>query len=127
MTGGRLCTGSAPLFLVESYWPGVSAERVAAADAETQRALEVLGGGDQARYLGSMLVPEDELLLRLFAGGQPALISEANARAGIPVERVVKVLALAPATPADHRIPNRRAPTTRTRPSNRSTSNRKPQ
>ena len=84
---------SDPLFLVESYWPGVSAERVAAADAETRRALKALGD-DQARYLGSMLVPGDELLLRVFAGGSAALISEANAQAGVPVERVVRIVAL---------------------------------
>lgn len=94
MTGERgLFALPGPLFLVESYWPGVSAERVAAADAETWQALKVLGD-DQARYLGSMLVPGDELLLRVFAGGSAALISEANARAGVPVERVVQIVAL---------------------------------
>jgi hypothetical protein len=93
MTGdGGLFARAGPLFLVESYWPGVSAERVAAADAETLRALQSLG--DQARYLGSMLVPCDELVLRVFAGGAPAVIGEANARAGVPVERVVQIVAL---------------------------------
>jgi hypothetical protein len=89
----ELFARSGPLFLVESYWPGVSAERVAAADAQTLRALEALGD-HQARYLGSMLVPGDELLLRVFAGGRPAVISEANRQAGIPVERVVRIIAL---------------------------------
>jgi hypothetical protein len=79
-----------PLFLLESYWPGVSAERVAAADLEMTRALEPLC----VRYLGSMLIPGDELVLRVFAGGSPAQISEANARAGVPVERVVQIVAL---------------------------------
>jgi hypothetical protein len=35
-----------------------------------------------------MLIPGDELVLGAFAGGAPALISEANARAGVRVERV---------------------------------------
>jgi hypothetical protein len=78
------------LFLLESYWPGVSAERIAAADLEIGRALEALG----VRYLGSMLVPGDELVLRVFAGGSPAVIGEANARVGVPVERVVPIVAL---------------------------------
>ena len=84
-----------PLFLVESYWPGVSPERVATADAATVQALDA--GRDRrapARYLGSMLVPRDELLLRVFAGGTAILISEANEHAGVPVERVVRVVAL---------------------------------
>jgi hypothetical protein len=103
MTGAgtdRLFWGASvgPLCLVESYWPGVSAAAVAAADIDTDSALRSLGDRLSAvRHLGSMLVPEDELLLRLFAGGPPALINEANRRAGIPVERVVEVVALAPA------------------------------
>jgi hypothetical protein len=84
---------SGPLFLVESYWPGVSAERVAAADARTLQALEA-SGDHRAQYLGSMLVLGDELLLRFFAGGTPALIREADGQAGIPVERVVQIVAL---------------------------------
>lgn len=98
MSGDRgLFARSGPLFLVESYWPGVSAERVAAADTETLRGLAALGD-HRARYLGSMLVPGDELLLRVFAGGSPALIGRANARAGVPVERVVEIVALAAPT-----------------------------
>ena len=90
-----------PLFLVESYWPGVSAAAVAAADIETQSALRALGDRlTPVRPLGSILVPGDELVLRLFAGGPPALINDANKRAGIPVERVVEIVALAPATAA---------------------------
>ncbi len=94
MTGEReRFTRPGPLFLVEAYWPGVSAERVAAADTETQRALAAMGDHG-ARYLGSMLVPGDELVLRVFAGGSPDVISEANAQAGVPVERVVEIVAV---------------------------------
>jgi hypothetical protein len=98
MTGGHgLSAGprTGPLVLVESYWPGVTAERVAAADAETLRALAALADRrSPARYLGSMLVPDDELLLRLFAGGAPELVRDANVRAGVPVERAVEIVAL---------------------------------
>lgn len=99
---GRLFCGlyQVPLFLVESYWPGVSVARVAAADAKTLRALEELGDRSPvAQHLGSILVPGDELLLRVFAGGSIAEINEANARAGIPVERVVVIRALPPSPP----------------------------
>jgi hypothetical protein len=86
---------AAPLFMVESYWPGVSTARVAAADAQTVHALEQLGeGGSTSQHLGSLLVPDDELLLRVFVGGTVELVTSANELAGIPVERVVAILAL---------------------------------
>jgi hypothetical protein len=92
--GGEL---AGPLFLVEAYWPGVSAARVAAADVETARALQGLGDGSHgADHLGSLLVPGDELLLRLFRQGSAELVKAANVLAGVPVERVVEIVALAP-------------------------------
>jgi hypothetical protein len=96
-----------PLFLLESYWPGVSAARTAAADIETVRAFGELGADRPAtRHLGSILVPADELLLRLFAGGSAELITAANERAGVPVERVVEILVLPPARPKDRETPD---------------------
>ena len=86
------------LFVVECYWPGISAARVAAADAETRRVLEARRNHRlAAQHLGSILVPHDELLLRIFAGGSRSVIHVANVRAGIPVERTVEILALPPA------------------------------
>jgi hypothetical protein len=41
-----------------------------------------------ARHLGSVLAPDDELLLGLFAGGSPEPIRAA----GVPVERVVGIV-----------------------------------
>ena len=79
------------LLLVESYWPGVSAERVLGADMRTRRSL-----GPAGEHLGSLLLPADELLLRIFRGPSRELIEAANRSAGIPVERVVEILALAP-------------------------------
>jgi hypothetical protein len=84
-----------PLFLMEAYWPGVSRERIAAAEIETDRALaEIDGRGTPARLLGSMLVPADELLLSVFAGGSLERITAASVRAGVPVERVVPIVTL---------------------------------
>jgi hypothetical protein len=112
MTGeliGGLFSGAddGPLFLVECYWPGVSVSRVAAADAKTVRALEAFGDRTAgARHLGSIFVPGDELLLRVFAGGSTAIIEKANTLAGVPVERVVAILAL----PSRLRPRNRETP-----------------
>jgi hypothetical protein len=91
--GGPL---AGPLHIVECYWPGVSLERVAAADLETGRAVEELPGGLALQHLGSLLLGADELLLRLFHGGSAELVRAVNVRAGVPVERVVETVGLAP-------------------------------
>lgn len=84
--------GEDRLFLMEAYWPGVTPERIVAAEIATCRALRDRRTG--ARLLGSMLVPADELLLSVFAGGAPELIAAAATAAGVPVERVVAIATL---------------------------------
>jgi hypothetical protein len=97
-------TEHSALFLVESYWPGVNVSHVAAADAKTVRALEALGDRTAgARHLGSIFVPGDELLMRVFAGGSTAIIEKASVLAGVPVERVVAILALPARLPPRNR------------------------
>jgi hypothetical protein len=85
-----------PLYLVEAYWPGVTAALVAAADVATLQAFRDQEQGTTAAYLGSLLSPTDELVLRVFRGASADLVRAANERAGIPVERVVEILALPP-------------------------------
>lgn len=56
-------------YLVECYWPGVSAEKVAAAvERAEQAADELRGQGRSLRVLGSILVPADETVFCLFDG-----------------------------------------------------------
>jgi len=77
-------------FVAECLWPGVReadlealGERAAicAARAESTRA--------PVRYLGSLLMPEDEVVLCLFRGQREAVRQVAH-EAQIPFERILK-------------------------------------
>jgi hypothetical protein len=77
-------------YVAECFWPGVQDrdlqaldERVAAVTAELARA------GEDVRYLGSMLMREDEVVLCLFAGAEAAVRTIAE-RAAIPFERILE-------------------------------------
>jgi hypothetical protein len=82
-----------PLFVVECYWPGITTEQLVAADERTGHALAHAAGGS-VRQVGSILVPTDELVLRLFVGGSTRLVEAANQQAAIPFERVVGAAAI---------------------------------
>ncbi len=73
--------------ITECLVPGVTA-----ADAAEmgQRIAEELGQPDlaQVKFLGSLLVPEDEVLLFVFAGPRDG-VRVLTDRAGLPYERVV--------------------------------------
>ena len=47
--------------------------------------------GTPVSYLSSTLVPEDELVLCLFEAGSAQAVAEANARAAMAVDRIVRV------------------------------------
>jgi hypothetical protein len=62
-------------FVAECFWPGVVAD--------------VARGGLHVRYLGSILMAEDEVVLCQFEG-TAAAVREAAERAQIPFERIVE-------------------------------------
>ena len=84
-------------FLVEHYWPGVTAEEFREA-AEKVRASAVQMSGAAARisFLHSTLVPEDEAAFCVFSATSAKLVEDAYQRAGIRYERIVDALELAP-------------------------------
>jgi hypothetical protein len=83
-----------PLFVVESYWPGISSDQVSAADERIRCALLGVRGGPAPRQVGSILIPTDELVLGLFVGGSAHQVEAANQQAAIPFERVVGAVAI---------------------------------
>ena len=77
-------------YLAECFWPGVAAsdlreldERVAAATAELEST------GESVRYLGSLLMRTDEVVLCLFQGSE-STVRKAAERAQIPFERILQ-------------------------------------
>ena len=76
-------------FVAECYWPGVREEDVRTLD---QRIIDSLADG--VRYLGSVLIREDEVVLCHFEGTADAIHGVAE-RAGVPFERLLATTTVA--------------------------------
>jgi hypothetical protein len=85
----------AKTFLVEHYWPGITAERFEAAAGQVRAcAAQMEDEGTSVRFLHSTFVPEDEAALCVFQAPTAALVEEAYARAGVRFDRIVDALEL---------------------------------
>ncbi len=78
--------------VVECLLPGLTQ---ATAEALGQRVTDALAVAPHpgVSYLGSLLMPEDEVLLCLF-GGPPADVRSVSERASLPFERIVGCVGL---------------------------------
>ncbi|HUF01187.1 MAG TPA: nickel-binding protein [Gaiellaceae bacterium] len=86
-------------FLVEHYWPGVTASGFSAAAESLRSASEAIAAaGGTLRYLHSTLVPEDEAAFCVFHASSRSLVEQAYARAGVRYERILD--AVEPALPS---------------------------
>jgi hypothetical protein len=70
-------------YVAECYWPDVREEEVRTLDERIAAALD-----DDVRYLGSVLLREDEVVLCQFEGTADAIRRVAE-RAGVPYERLL--------------------------------------
>lgn len=77
--------------VAECLLPGVN-QAVAEALGAQVRA-ELAQSGSPVRFLGSLLMPEDEVLLCLFAG-PPAEVRAISERADLPFERILRCVGL---------------------------------
>jgi hypothetical protein len=77
-------------YLAECFWPGVGEAELRALDERARAsAADLTAEGRPVRYLGSLRMREDEVVLCLFAGSQDA-VRETAERAGVPFERIVE-------------------------------------
>jgi hypothetical protein len=82
--------GSTGEYVVECFWPGVDAGAVRDLDARAAaRADELTRGGTPVRYLGSLLMRADEVVLCLYEGAEPA-VRQAAELAEVPFERILE-------------------------------------
>jgi hypothetical protein len=85
------------VYLVERYLPGLpQCELLRGLSRLTQEHLR--GGSTSARYLGSTIVLSDEACFCQFEAASPDAVAEANRRAGLPFDRIVPAVTVAPAT-----------------------------
>jgi hypothetical protein len=86
------------IYLVERYLPGTArAELERALERLKETTLQLRNEGAEICYLGSTIVPEDEACFCQFEGTSEDLIAEANRRAAMRFDRIVPVVAVAPA------------------------------
>ncbi|HEY2371408.1 MAG TPA: hypothetical protein VGH82_02570 [Gaiellaceae bacterium] len=77
-------------FVAECFWPGVRETDLHELDERAQAAAAAAGGvGEDVRYLGSILLREDEVVLCRFEGGAVA-VRRAAEQAEIPFERILE-------------------------------------
>jgi hypothetical protein len=77
-------------FVVECFWPGVDQQSVDALDDRAAAAARSLAGqGQHLRFVGSILLIDDEVVLCEFEGEEP-LVRRASEAAEIPFARIVR-------------------------------------
>jgi hypothetical protein len=85
------------LYAAKCYWPGVTRKELEEAGTRARRAVRrPVPGGRSIAYLGSIMFPDDELVLCLFDAPSHAAVRQASEQAGIPCERVMTSVWLAP-------------------------------
>jgi hypothetical protein len=84
------------LFTAKCYWPGVTADELERAAERALAATAQTPSPSRPTYLGSILFPGDDLVLCLFEASSRAAVKRASDRAGIPCERVMDTVWLAP-------------------------------
>jgi hypothetical protein len=72
-------------YLAECLWPGVTMADLADLDARVRATV-----GGEVRYLGSMLVPGDEVVFCFFEAPTAAAVEAVAGRAEIPFERILE-------------------------------------
>jgi hypothetical protein len=89
-------TGS---FVAECFWPDVREQDVRDLDLRIVASAGALGPAAGVRYLGSILIREDEVVLCQFEGPLAA-VREVVERAAVPLDRLLAT-AVAPAPAGD--------------------------
>jgi hypothetical protein len=79
-----------PFLAAKCYWPGVTERAVALAAGRGAAEAEAVSRAESTvGYLGSILFPDDALVLCLFDAPSSAAVRRLAERAGIPCERVM--------------------------------------
>src|SRR5581483_11483940 len=90
-TVARMTGAQAGCFVAECFWPDVTEADLAALDQRLRAVAAELGSAQPFRYLGSILMREDDVVLCQFEGAAAA-VRDAAERAGVPFERIVETL-----------------------------------
>lgn len=92
-------------FLVERYAADLSVEDVIGAGRRTEEAAPALSPGTRVRYLGSILLPADEMSLCFFQGTSEDVLRRALEDSPLSFERITDALPVSRRTHATRPIP----------------------
>ncbi len=81
-------------FLVERYAADLSVDQLLLAGRSAEEAASMLAPGARTRYLGSVLLPSDEMALCLFEGTSEAVVRAAVEGAPLAFERITPAVAV---------------------------------
>jgi hypothetical protein len=82
-----------PLYLVERYWPGVTAGLLRQALERCRQVIEEMKGqGTDIRDISCTLIPGEEVVFSLYEGPSALVIRQLNERADVPVSRIVEAI-----------------------------------
>ena len=85
-------------FMAECFWPGVTRLLVEDAGRRAGHAAQRFNSnGAFTQYVGTILVPADEIALCMFEAPSIDAATELNERAAIPFERILEIVRLDPA------------------------------
>jgi hypothetical protein len=91
-------TIAAMLYTAKCFWPGVTEDELHLAAA---RAGDDTEGLPQTVFRGALYLPGDELVLCLFDSASRASVKRASELAGMPCERVIETVWVAPKAKGD--------------------------
>ena len=81
------------LYAAKCYWPGVTEDVLLNA---ADRAREQNNTGERPLFRGLLYLPGDETALSLFEADSPAAVKQASENVGMPCERVIATVWIAP-------------------------------
>jgi len=102
-------------FLVERYAANLSVDQLVLAGRRAEEVASQLAPGARTRYLGSVLLPSDEMALCLFEGTSEAVVRAAVERASLAFERITFAVMVSRRSgassgmPSDQRSPHRKS------------------
>ena len=86
-------------YLAECIWPGVTESDVRTADSRAKAiAAATAVAKDRVRYLGSLLVRDDDVVFLFFAGPSTEAVETVARNAEIPFERVLTSIRISDGT-----------------------------
>jgi hypothetical protein len=79
-----------PTYLLECFWPGVSESQLSEIVTRAAGRTDNGSNGDRIRYLDSILVPTDEIVLCVVSGPSAEAVRAHAERAGLRCDRVIE-------------------------------------